>query len=93
MGVLTQRQLNLIKKKLSKVKIGLPSKVTFQFEKGTVICWPKSRKWVIKPINKPAITFIVQKGNRNDVTKYKAGHLLRFALCELLRDDSLNKKK
>lgn len=88
--MMTERQIKAIKKKLAKEKVGLPKKVVFYYEKGTAICYPKKRMWVLKPIGKKETIHIIAEGNRIDVTKHKARHLLKFALIGMLRDDSDN---
>lgn len=74
-----------IKKKLSKIRIGLPKRVEFVFTEGIVISYPKQRKWIIKISGKKnPITHYTKDGNRNDVTKYKAKHLLKLAILKLI---------
>lgn len=80
------RWVKRIKKKLSKVRLGLPKKVVFYFDKGTCTCFPKQRKWIIKPNGKKPKTYIVEPGNRLDVTKFKARNLLKITICNLLKE-------
>lgn len=87
MEKMSDRKIVAIKKKLSKVKVGLPKKVLFQYEQGIVICEPKLRKWVIKPYGKNEVVHIIQADRRVDVTKHKAKHLLKMAIINLLRND------
>jgi len=75
-----------IRKRLSKIRIGLPEKVEFHYSTGVVECYPKEKKWIVCPNGKLPITHIMT--GRNDVTKYKARHLLKLALINILRDDS-----
>lgn len=79
------RRVKQIRKRLSKIKIGLPIKVEFHYSKGVVECYPKERKWIICPNGKESITHIIR--GRNDVTKYKARHFLKLAILGVLRND------
>lgn len=75
-----------IKKRLSKIRVGLPKKVEFHYSKGVVECYPKEKKWVVCPNGELPITHFMT--GRNDVTKYKARHLLKLALIKLIRNDA-----
>lgn len=83
---LTLKRIKAIRKKLSKVRVGLPNKVEFHFYKGVVECYPREKKWIVCPNGELPITHIVT--GRNDVTKYKARYFLKLALIRMLRDDS-----
>lgn len=74
-----------IRKKLSKVRVGLPNKVEFHYSRGVVECYPKERKWIVKLNGK--LSIIHYMTGRNDVTKYKAKRLLKLAIIGLLRKD------
>lgn len=82
-----QKRVERIRKKLSKIRVGLPDKVIFQYEHGLVECFPKSRKWVVTPLLGKKVIHMVLAPNRNDVTKYKAKLFLKLAIIGLLRDD------
>ena len=77
-----------IKKKLAKIRVGQPKKVHFIFKEGIVLCFPSEKMWLVTPRNKKTICHKVLKGNRLNCTKYTARHLLRFAIINVLRDDS-----
>lgn len=83
-----KKQLKLvrdIRKRMSKVKIGLPIKVEFHYSKGVVECYPKEKKWVVCLNGEvPIIHYMI---GRNDVTKFKARHLLKLAVIKMLRND------
>lgn len=83
-----ERRYKLIRRKLRKLKIGLPEKVTFKYKQGIVECYPKERKWIVTPKGKKSIIHIRARDIRNDVTKYKAKHLLKMGIINALRDDS-----
>lgn len=83
------RRIKSIRKKLSKIKVGLPKKVEFHYSKGVVECFPKERKWVISLNGKIPVTHIISKEHRNDVTKYKARHFLKLAILGILRHDKI----
>lgn len=80
------KSVKIMKRKLSKVSVGLPLKVVFKYKEGLVVCYPKTKKWIVTPKGKKSTIHFV--GGRGDVTKYKARHLLRLAIIKLLRDDS-----
>lgn len=74
-----------MRKRLSKVRVGLPLVVTFHYTKGIVTCYPKERKWIIETGDRKVIHRI--KEGRLDVTKYKARRLLKLAIIKELRED------
>lgn len=76
-----------IRKRMSKVKVGLPKTVTFVYSKGIVECYPKDRKWIVKVNGKKPVNHFISPEHRLDVTKYKARHLLKLAIIGLLRTD------
>jgi len=82
------KRIKAIRKKLSKIKIGLPTKVEFHFNKGLVQCYPKERKWIVQPNGKPITTHLISPADRNDVTKFKAKYFLKLAWIGILRNDA-----
>lgn len=78
------KRIKIIRKKLSKVRVGLPSTVVFSYNKGIVTCLPKERKWIIE-VDGKKITHYIKEG-RLDVTKYKARLLLKLAIIKELRE-------
>lgn len=84
-----------IKKKLSKIRVGLPKEVVFVYNAGKVTCYPKQRKWIVVPNGKKPVLHLIHKDSRIDVTKYKARRYLKLAIAGYLRDDSklLNQKE
>ena len=83
----TLRRIRAIRKRLSKIRVGLPKKVVFEYSKGIVTCYPKEKRWVIEVKEKKPITHIISNEYRNDVTKFKARHFLKLAIIGLLRND------
>lgn len=81
--------IRAFKKRLSKIRVGLPSRVDFHYNRGIVYCHPKERMWIVKLDNSPdPIVHFIAKGERIDVTKYKSRLFLKLALMGELRDDS-----
>ncbi len=88
-----QRKIKAIKKRISKVRIGLPKKVVFEYNKGVVTCYPNKKEWVVEPNGKKKIIHVVGEGDRNDVTKFKARFYLKLAIVGVLRDDTATNYK
>jgi hypothetical protein len=84
------REVNRFRRKLRKHRVGLPMMVTFEYERGTVVCTPKEKKWVVTL--KTGKQFTVLKRGRNDVTKHRARFLMKAALAGLITSEP-NKKK
>lgn len=76
------------KRKMSKVRVGLPKRVLFEYSRGIVEVFPTDRKWVVSPKGMRPVIHIIPADSRNDVTKYKAKRMLKLAILKLLRDDS-----
>jgi len=82
------RRIKAIKKRLAKIKVGLPKKVVFEYSKGIVTCYPKKKEWIIEANGKKKIIHVIRQEYRNDVTKHKARHFLKLAILGILRDDT-----
>ncbi len=78
------REIKRIKKRLSKIRVGLPTKVIFEFKLGIITCMPKEKKWMID-LDDRLISF--NKRGRNNITAHSARLLLKLALADLIKSE------